>query len=140
MRLAKRVILGAEFLFVHFFRILSEREKRMSDYELALVTSDDLPEKDKKELLDAIEKRITDGKGKVNKIEEWEKKNLAYPIEKKETANFTFIEFEAGSTVPAEVRKLLNISEEVLRSLLIKNEAKKANGSSKRRAKKAKED
>jgi small subunit ribosomal protein S6 len=113
----------------------------MSDYELALVTSDDLPEKDKKELLDAIEKKIAEGKGKVNKIDEWEKKNLAYPIEKKETANFTFVEFEAGSTVPAEVRKLLNLSEDVLRSLLIKNEAKKAhNGSKRRRAKKTKED
>jgi len=101
----------------------------MSDYELAVVTSDELPEKEKKELLDKIEKKVTDAKGKIKNIEDWGKRNLAFPIKKKKTANFTFVEFEAPAQVPAEVRKELNISENVLRSLLVKKAATpKGNG------------
>ncbi|OGY30282.1 MAG: 30S ribosomal protein S6 [Candidatus Woykebacteria bacterium RIFCSPHIGHO2_12_FULL_45_10] len=97
----------------------------MSDYELALVTSDELPEKDKKEILSKIEKKITDAKGQVENVEDWGKKNLAYPIKKKQTAIFTFITFSAPAAVPEAVRAELALSEEVLRSLLIKKAAPK---------------
>ncbi|MDP2671213.1 MAG: 30S ribosomal protein S6 [bacterium] len=113
----------------------------MADYELALVTSDDLPEKDKKELLSTVEKKVALGEGKVGNIEEWPRKSLAYPINKKTTANFTFVEFSGDASVPAAIRRELNLSENILRSLLIKKEAVKAKAKDRRaRIKKAKED
>jgi small subunit ribosomal protein S6 len=96
----------------------------MSDYELAVVTSDDLPEKDKKELFERLEKKISEAEGKVKEVEEAGKRSLAFPIKKHNSANFTFIQFVAPAKIPSEVRKELNISEAVLRSLLIKKAAK----------------
>ncbi len=101
----------------------------MSVYELAVVTSDELPEKDKKEIFEKIEKKISDSKGTLTNTEEWPKRKLAYPIKKNTNAIFTFVQFEVDSKVPAEIRKELNISESVLRSLLIKKTiAKIGNG------------
>ena len=61
--------------------------------------------------------------GKAEKTDEWGKKQLAYEIKKATEAYYTFITFEAPETAPAAIESDIRIMEQVLRFLIVKQEA-----------------
>jgi len=59
----------------------------------------------------------------VEKIEEWGKRRLAYPIEDENEGYYVLWHFECKPDFPAELNRVLEITEGVLRSLVVRNEA-----------------
>lgn len=95
----------------------------MVQYEVAILYHPDL-EID----LDKAEKRVTkiftDNGGKVNKTDNWGKRKLAYPIKKNESAVYVFYTLELPPEGVQKVETTLNITDEVIRFLIVRPDLK----------------
>lgn len=95
----------------------------MNKYELAVLYHPDL-EVDLEKGEQRVTKIVSDNKGKVVANDNWGKRKLAYPIGKNESAVYVFytIELPAGSV--GKVESTLNITDEVIRYLIVKIDPK----------------
>ena len=60
--------------------------------------------------------------GTVDEFEDWGKRKLAYEIEDRTEGNYVLIKFTSGPEFPAELKRILGITEGILRSLVVKAE------------------
>jgi len=58
----------------------------------------------------------------VIKIDEWGKRRLAYPIEDMNEGYYAVVTFKNNGEFPAELQRLMNIDESVIRSMTIRLE------------------
>ncbi len=58
----------------------------------------------------------------VVQIDEWGKRRFAYPIEDMNEGYYTVVTFKSEGSVPAEMQRLMNIDETVLRAMFIRLE------------------
>ena len=98
----------------------------MIKYESMYILKPDMEEEKK----DALVKRFSDivekSGGKVEKIDEWGKKRLAYPIQYINNGYYVLMTFEAEPTLPAELERNYKIADDVLRYIVINLEEQKA--------------
>lgn len=97
----------------------------MSKYELMYIIDTSLEEASRKELVERISNLIVENGGTVEKVDEWGKRRLAYPINYKNEGYYVLVNFEAGSDLPKEIERVLQISDDVLRTLIVKIEQKR---------------
>lgn len=91
----------------------------MNEYELTVLYHPDL-EIDIDKALAKIEKIIKDNKGKINKTDNWGKRKLAYTIKKQDHAVYVYYDLQLPAETVTKVEGVLNITDEVLRYLLVK--------------------
>ena len=65
--------------------------------------------------------------GKVERVGEWGKRRLAYPINYKTEGYYLLVNFESEATLPREIERNLQIADQVLRYLVIRVEEKRSN-------------
>lgn len=90
----------------------------MREYELTVLIHPDL-ETDLEPALKKVRKIIADNKGEIKKEENWGKKRLMYKIAGEEFANYVYMEVELPAEANAKVQQVLNITDEVVRYLLV---------------------
>lgn len=95
----------------------------MSKYELAVVVSAKTEEDDRTAALDRCKALIERFGGTVSNVDEWGKKRLAYEIQKMREGFYYFIQFEAPTSAPAEIESRIRIMDNVIRYLIVKQEA-----------------
>lgn len=93
----------------------------MRDYELTFIISAELTGAKEKKVLDNIEKTIETLGGKLGKKDEWGKKRLAYPIKKKTEGVYFLFDLSLPSSKVASLDRELEINEDVLRHLIVKD-------------------
>jgi len=71
-------------------------------------------------LIDNISQFVTGKGGTVSDIERWGKRKLAYPISRFMEGSYVLVRFKLKPTLGRELKANLQISEEVLRYLLIR--------------------
>lgn len=91
----------------------------MEDYELVVLYHPDL-EIDLDKALKKVEGVISNAKGKVVESDNWGKRKLAYTIKKEDHAIYVVYKLELPKDSVAKVESTLNITDEVLRYLLVK--------------------
>ncbi|MFA5770155.1 MAG: 30S ribosomal protein S6 [Patescibacteria group bacterium] len=84
-------------------------------YEITFLTKEETELKNIKDLVESY-------KGKVTKEEKWGERTLAYSIKKNHTALFYNFQFEMDKKSVLEFKNKLNLSEKVLRYLLLVRE------------------
>lgn len=89
----------------------------MNQYEIAVLYHPDL-EVDLTKAEERVKKIITDNGGKVTATDNWGKRKLAYTIAGNEHAIYVFYTVEMPGTGVAKVEAALNITDEVIRSLI----------------------
>ena len=98
----------------------------MIKYESMYILKPDMEEEKK----DALVKRFSDivekSGGKVEKIDEWGNKRLAYPIQYINDGYYVLMTFEADPALPAELERNYKIADDVLRYIVINLEDQKA--------------
>lgn len=92
----------------------------MNSYFLTLVLKPDLEEKERKDLLASISKKIVGEEGKVQKEDLWGVKSLAYPIKRQTSGYFAHFEIQADPKSAKGLDKKLDLEEDILRYLLIR--------------------
>lgn len=88
------------------------------DYELTVLFHPDL-ENNIKPAIDKIKKIIADNGGEIIKEECDGKKRLAYRINEQEYAIYYFYVLSLPDGAPAKISSILNITDEILRYLLV---------------------
>lgn len=65
-------------------------------------------------------KALIEKNGTVESVDEWGKKKLAYLIDDEAEGYYVLYNFECEPTFPAELERIANITEGVLRSIVVK--------------------
>lgn len=92
-------------------------------YELTVLLHPDL-EIDLEKPLAKVEKIITDNGGKIATTDNWGKKRLAYAIKKQDFAVYVLFEVAVAPANASKIQGLLNITDEVLRYLMVEKDLK----------------
>ena len=81
-------------------------------------------ESDLEKPLAKIRSLVTANGGEIAKEDNWGKKKLAYAIKGEEFAIYVAMDIKLPATAPLKISNTLNITDEVLRYLLVKAEAR----------------
>lgn len=95
----------------------------MNKYEIALVVNAKIEDDERAAIVENAKALVERFNGTVTNVDDWGKKKLAYEIQKMSEAYYYFIQFEAEADVPAELESRLRIMDNVLRYLVVKQEA-----------------
>ena len=91
----------------------------MKEYELTVVVHPDL-EADLEKALTKVRALVTDNGGEIIKEDNWGKKRLAYQIRKEDFGVYVYFDVKLPAEAPLKISNVLNITDEVLRYLLVK--------------------
>ena len=94
----------------------------MAKYETMLITSAALDEEASANLVGKF-KSLIEANGTIDSVEDWGKRKLAYPINDLTDGHYTLVKFTAGHEFPAELERILRITDGILRSIVVKQEA-----------------
>ncbi len=95
----------------------------VKEYELTVLIHPDL-EADLEKPLGKVRKLVTDAGGKITKEDNWGKKRLAYQIGNENFAVYVYMECELPADAPLKISNMLNITDDVLRYLLVRFDEK----------------
>ena len=90
----------------------------MAKYETMLITSATLDEETNNALVGKF-KSLIEANGKIEKVDEWGKRRLAYPINDEVEGIYTLITFSCESDFPAELDRVYKITDGILRTMII---------------------
>lgn len=88
-------------------------------YEALYIIKPDLEAEANKAVIDRFAAVVTDMGGAVEKIDEWGKRKLAYPINYIEEGFYVLMTFDAAPEVPAELDRVFGINENIMRSMIV---------------------
>lgn len=95
----------------------------MKEYELTVLIHPDL-EMDIEKPLKKIRGIITDNGGEIVKETSWGKKKLAYKIRKEDFAVYVYFDLKLPAAALAKLSGIFNITDEVLRYLIVSTDEK----------------
>ncbi len=86
-----------------------------SNYEIMLIFSPETETERQKEILDRVKTIVTEGKGSIEKVDEWGKKRFAYEIDDFRDGHYYVITLTTTSETLDEISRILRITDEVIR-------------------------
>jgi len=90
----------------------------MREYELIFIVHPDLEETATNEVVERVQGWITEAGGKINKVDPWGKRRLAYPIRKQNEGQYFFLLIQIAPSDIAELERNLRFLEPVMRFLI----------------------
>ena len=96
----------------------------MRHYELMVILDPDLEERTVGPSLDKFLNVVRKGGGTVEKVDIWGRRRLAYEIAKRAEGIYAVIDMTAEPDVAKELDRQLNLNESVLRTKLIRPDAR----------------
>lgn len=92
----------------------------MRDYELVVIISPEIAEESVPTTIEKVTQFITAKGGAITEVNQWGRRKLAYPIGKFTEGNYVLTQFKLEPERTTELEANLEISEEILRHLLVK--------------------
>lgn len=99
-------------------------EEKICSYETLFVINPTLGEDEIKALVGKFT-AIIETEGKIDSVKEWGKRKLAYPIDDLTEGYYVLINFNAKATLPTELERVFGITDGILRSIVLRSDAKK---------------
>ncbi len=93
-----------------------------ANYEAVYILNPSLSEEQIAALV-AKFKAVVEANGTVSEVDEWGKRRLAYPINDLNEGYYVLMTCEAKPELPAEIDRVMKITENVMRSLITAVEA-----------------
>ena len=97
----------------------------INKYETIFVVDASLEEEAIAGLVEKFKTLISNA-GEIESVDEWGKRRLAYPIDYKTEGYYVLVNFSAKADFPAELDRIYNITDGLLRSIIIKKDEKNA--------------
>lgn len=94
-------------------------EKVISSYETMFVVDLTNGEEAAKATVEKFLKLITDN-GEIEAVNEWGKRKFAYPINDLTEGYYVLVNYKAETSFVAELERVFNITEDIMRSMTIK--------------------
>ena len=94
----------------------------MKAYELLFFVAPTISDEDRVAVMKRIETTIAEGAGKVDNVDEWGRRKLAYEINGLTDGDYTLVNFHADPQNVAELDRVLRINDAVVRHMIVKRE------------------
>ena len=94
----------------------------MNQYEVMYVIDAALEDSARIELIDRFSELVKKNGGEIDRVDEWGKRRLAYAINYKTEGYYVLMYIKAPSELPKELERNFQISDKILRSLIIRYE------------------
>jgi small subunit ribosomal protein S6 len=94
----------------------------MRRYELMLVLRPDVPDDKAQAVIDRTTRQLVADGGQIIKVAPWGRRRLAYQIDRYREGSYHIVLFEAPPAALAEMERTLQITEDVLRHLVTRDE------------------
>ena len=94
----------------------------MKAYELLFFVAPTIDEESRAGVMKRIETTITAADGKVDNVDAWGKRKLAYEIKGLTEGDYTLIDFHANAESIAELDRVLRINDAVVRHMIVARE------------------
>lgn len=94
----------------------------MKAYELLFFVAPTISDEDRVAVMKRIETTIAEGAGKVDNVDEWGKRKLAYETNGLTDGDYTLVNFHADPQNVAELDRVLRINDAVVRHMIVKRE------------------
>jgi len=91
--------------------------KTTEKYEVLYVLNPNLTEEETQAIVEKF-KTLIEQNGTVDEMEEWRKRKLAYEINYLTEGYYVLVKFTSGPELPAELDRILGITDGVIRSLV----------------------
>jgi len=91
-------------------------------YELGVILRADMEEEAFRAEMERVKALIDRFGGTIEKVDEWGRRKLAYPIKKLTEGMYTFITYTSEGGAPKEVEGRLRLMENVLRFLTVRKD------------------
>ena len=95
----------------------------MRNYEGVFIISPDLSTENAKGVVTQIQDLVSKNGGRVDGIQEWGKKRLAYKIKKRQEGNYVIMNFQMDSLQSKKLDQALRQNDHLLRFLLVNKDA-----------------
>ncbi|WP_019125274.1 30S ribosomal protein S6 [Peptoniphilus grossensis] len=93
----------------------------MNKYEAVIMFYPEVEEEKINASFDRL-KKVIEKDGKIDNVDEWGMRKLAYEIDYKKEAYYIFVEFETKPEDIAEINRVAKIMDPVMRQMIIKVE------------------
>lgn len=93
-------------------------------YEVMIILDPNQDERAVAPSLDKFLETVRKDGGKVENVDVWSKRRLAYPINKKEEGIYAVVNLECESETVLELDRRLNLSDSVLRTKVLRVDSK----------------
>ena len=95
-------------------------------YELMFIADPELDERGLKKLTEQYLELVTKEGGSVENTDIWGRRKLAYEIDGKTEGNYVVVNYTTTPEVSAELDRVLNLNESVVRTKILRKDAKSA--------------
>lgn len=96
--------------------------KGLRNYELMFIIRPDLEEEATEAVVEKFTGLVEKQGGELVKVDKWGKRRLAYEINKIREGFYVLVYFKGNAEVAAELERVLKISDEVIRHMVIRKE------------------
>ncbi len=93
----------------------------MNKYETIYIIKPEVSEEGIKAIVEKF-KSIILTNGEIESIDEWGKRRMAYPIQDINEGYYVMMNYKAAHDIPKELDRVFNISEDILRHMIIRVE------------------
>ena len=93
-------------------------------YELMFIADPELDERGLKNLTEQYLELVTKEGGSVENTDIWGRRKLAYEIDGKTEGNYVVVNYTTTPEVSAELDRVLNLNESVVRTKILRKDAK----------------
>jgi len=99
----------------------------MRAYELMVILNPEVEDRAVEPSLSKFLEIVTNAGGTIDNLDIWGRRRLAYEIQKKSEGIYAVVNFTASPETAAELDRLLNLNESVMRTKIIRPEDQKVN-------------
>ncbi|KAB7789921.1 30S ribosomal protein S6 [Bifidobacterium leontopitheci] len=93
-------------------------------YELMFIADPELDERGLKKLTEQYLELVTKNGGTVDNTDIWGRRKLAYEIDGKTEGNYVVVNYTTDPATSAELDRVLNLNESVVRTKILRKDAK----------------
>ena len=99
----------------------------MRAYELMVILNPEVEDRAVEPSLSKFLEIVTNAGGTIDNLDVWGRRRLAYEIQKKSEGIYAVVNFTASPETAAELDRVLNLNESVMRTKIIRPEDQKVN-------------
>ncbi|MBI4432211.1 MAG: 30S ribosomal protein S6 [Candidatus Omnitrophica bacterium] len=96
----------------------------MHNYEGVFILSPDLSADSSKSVITQVEESISKNGGRIDGLQDWGRRRLAYKIKKKQEGHYILLNFQMDSQQTKKFEQALRLNDNILRFLLVNKEGR----------------
>lgn len=99
---------------------------KQREYEAFYIVRPDFGDSDVHKVVERFKAVVEDNGGSVQSAAKWDRRKLAYEIKGHKEGTYVLMNFTAPAKLPAELDRLMRISDDVLRQIILVQDKPKA--------------